>query len=133
MTTQYIDAVKYERMTAVKAKIDTGSGTAGIKVYTTPRPATGAAPTGATLLVTINLNNPCGTVTDGDLALDTEAQSTIAADGAPSWARVTDRDGNAVGDMTVGLPGSGADLEIGASYLYAGGKLTPTSAYLRDG
>jgi hypothetical protein len=133
MTVQYIDSVKYSRMEAVRAKIDTGSGTACIKVYTTPRPATGGTPTGATLLATINLGNPSGTTTAGDLALSVAAETIIAASGAPNWARVLDRDGAVVGDMSVGLPGSGADLEVGSSYLYAGGKLLPTSAYLRDG
>jgi len=96
MTVQYIDSVKYSRMEAVRAKIDTGSGTACIKVYTTPRPATGGTPTGATLLATINLGNPSGTTTAGDLALSVAAETIIAASGAPNWARVLDRDGAVV-------------------------------------
>jgi hypothetical protein len=133
MTVAYATALKATRMTAVKNAIETGSGTATIKIYTSPRPATGGTPTGATLLATHNINNPCGTVSGGDLALDLAAESTVAADGAPNWARVADRDGGFVCDMSVGLPSSGADLEIAAAQLYTGGKLTPTSAYLRDG
>lgn len=134
MTIKYGATLKGARMSQVKAAIETGSGTAAILVYTSPRPATGGTPTGATLLATHPIANPCGTIDgNGDLVLDLAAESTITADGAHNWARVVDRDGAFVGDMTTGTPGSGADLEIGASYLYAGGKLTPTAAYLRDG
>jgi hypothetical protein len=133
MTIAYAIALKQARMGEVKAAIETGAGTAAIKIYTNPRPATGATPTGATLLATHNINNPCGTVdSNGDLVLDLAADSTIAADGTPTWARVLDRDGAFVADMSCGIPGSGADVEIGASQLYTGGKLTPTSAKLRD-
>lgn len=133
MTALYATTIKAARMTAVKTAIETGSGTATLNVYTTPKPAAGDPPTGATLLATHDINNPCGTVTGGDLALDLATESTILADGIPLWARVLDRDGAFVCDLTVGAPASGADIEIGASQLYAGGKLTPTSAYLRDG
>jgi hypothetical protein len=132
MTVAYATAVKANRMTQVKNAIETGSGTACIKVYTSPRPATGGTPTGATLLATHNINNPCGTVTGADLELSLAAESTIAATGEHAWARVLDRDGAFVADMSTGLPASNADMEIGAATLYAGGKLTPTSAYLRD-
>jgi hypothetical protein len=132
MTIAYAAALKNARMTQTKNAIETGSGTACIKIYTSPRPATGGTPTGATLLATHNINNPCGTVANGELALDLAADSTVAADGVHAWARVLDRDGSFVCDMSTGLPGSGADIEIGASQLYTGGKLTPTSAYLRD-
>lgn len=132
MTIAYATALKNARMEEVKAAIDTGTGTATIKIYTSPRPATGGTPTGATLLATHNINTPCGTVSNGELALDLAADSTIAADGIHYWARVLDRDGAFVCDMSTGLPASGADIEIGASQLYTGGKLTPTSAYLRD-
>jgi hypothetical protein len=133
MTIAFSNAVKFNRMSAVADAIDTGTGTSCIKIYTAPRPATGGTPTGATLLATINLNAPCGTVVNGDLELDTATETTIAADGTHAWARILDRDGGFVADLSTGLPSSGADIEIGASQLYTGGKLTPTSTYLRDG
>lgn len=132
MTIAWATAVKTARMEASKTKIDTGTGTACFKVYTSPRPATGGTPTGATLLATHNINAPCGTVTDGVLALDLATESTVVADGVPNWARLLDRDGAFVADLSVGLPSSGADIEIGASQLYTGGKLLPVSASLRD-
>jgi hypothetical protein len=132
MTIAYATALKQSRMTQVKSAIETGTGTACLKIYTSPRPATGATATG-TLLDTHNINNPCGTVdSNGDLVLDLATESTIVADGAPFWARCLDRDGGFVADMSVGIPASNADVEIGASMLYTGGKLTPTSAKLRD-
>lgn len=134
MTIRYVDDVKADRMQAVADALDDGTGTAVIQIYTAPRPAApGDAPTGATLLVEHDLNTPCGTVTDGDLELDLAADSTVVADGVPNWARFVSRNGDVVCDGTVGQPGSGADVEIGASQLYSGGKLAPTSAYLRDG
>ena len=132
MTIAYATTLKQARMGQTKAAIETGSGTAAIKIYTSPRPATGATATG-TLLATHDINNPCGTVdSNGDLVLDLAAESTIVADGTPFWARVLDRDGAFVADMSVGIPASGADIEIGASVLYTGGKLSPISAKLRD-
>lgn len=133
MTALYATTIKAARMTAVKDAIETGTGTAAIEIYTAPKPAAGETPTGATLLASHDINDPCGTVSGGDLELDLAADSTIVADGIPVWARVLDRDGDFVCDLTVGLADSGADIEIGASQLYSGGKLTPTSAYLRDG
>lgn len=132
MTIQYADAVMADRMTAVKNRIDAGTGTACIKLYTSPRPATGAAPTGATLLATINLDSPCGAVVNGDLELAVVTPVSIAASGAHAWGRILDRDGNFVGDGSTGLPDSAADIRVAASMLYVGGNLNIASAYLRD-
>lgn len=132
MSTQYVTSVKSERMQVVADRIDAGTGTATVKIYTTPRPATGATPTGATLLATLDLPVPCGTVVDGVLELDLPASANVVATGDHNWARVSDRDGGAVCDMGTGLAASGADMEIPIATLYSGAVLKPTAGYLRD-
>jgi hypothetical protein len=132
MSTQYVTSVKTARMEAVRSKINTGTGTSCVKIYTSPRPATGGTPTGATILASLDLPADCGSVADGVLTLTLPASSTVLATGDHNWARVFDRDGGIVADMGTGLTGGGADMEIPVATLYSGATLKPTAGYLRD-
>ena len=131
MSVDYTPDAKGARMGAVKAMTETGSGTAQVRIYTAPRPATGAAPSGATQLIAISLPAVCGAVVDDELVLDVPEESTVIADGTPSWARLVARDGTVVCDMPAGLPGSGMDVEIAVPTLYTGSVLKNTSAVIR--
>jgi hypothetical protein len=124
--------LKASRIALTKTAIETGTGTAKLKIYTAPRPATGGTPTGATLLVSIDIANPCGTLDDNELLLDIPEQNSITGSGVHAWARVEARDGSVVCDMPTGQVGSGADVEISASQLYSGGILINTTALIRE-
>jgi hypothetical protein len=132
MTISYVDSLRQSRIGLTKTAIETGAGTAKLKIYTAPRPATGGTPTGATLLVSIDIANPCGTINGSDLLLDIPEQNSVIASGVHAWARVEARDGSVVCDMPTGVTGSGADVEISASQLYSGGILINTAATIRE-
>jgi hypothetical protein len=109
--------------------IDAGAGAATLKLYTGPRPATGAAISGETLLGTMTFTDPAGTVTTGVLTFDTIAGETNAPDnGVVAWARINDSNGAFVVDLDVGITGSGADIEINNINIVAGGTIDDIGA-----
>lgn len=139
MTLALSSAVKQARSTSVKVIIDAGGAGAGsgkIKLYTTPRPASGAAPTG-TLLAAIVLSHPCGTVDASGLHLTSPAPAQAGAAGIIRWARVTDADDVFVMDGDVRLSTDGdvaiADFIIDVAQVYPGSFVNLVSALLAEG
>lgn len=136
MTLALDSTVKQSRSAAVRNAIDAGAGPGVIKFYSAPRPVTGAAPTG-TLLGTITLTDPCGTVDNVGLHLVAEAVTQAIAGGVITWARVTDSDGTFVFDGDVrdaSAPDIAiADFLIDSQVVYAGGFLVLASAVLAEG
>ncbi|MGY3855816.1 hypothetical protein ACW5W8_23975, partial [Aeromonas aquatilis] len=102
--------------------IDTGSGaSAKLTIYTGTKPAPGAATTDQLALVVLTFSHPCAkTISGGVLTLKPLAEQMATASGAPTWGRIVDRDGAFVADLDVGVPGSGADLELPAAEFFAG-------------
>lgn len=129
---ELMPAVKDARSEALRAAIDQGTGTAGILLYSGARPSVTGDPATGVVLVVVDLPAPCGSVVDGALTLNAPAWVNVLATGTCSWARIVDRNGNPVADMDVGLTGSGADIELNALDVYAGGLLGVTSAVLRE-
>lgn len=115
MAVSYNTTIRSSRMTAVLTAIDAGSGAGLVKVYSGSVPASvGASLGAATLLATLTCSDPAGAVTNGVLTFDSITQDSSGdASGAPTFARVTDSDGNAVLQCTAGV-GSG-DLNFGAA------------------
>ncbi len=116
--------------------LNTGSGTAAIKVYNGTRPDTAAdAPTGD-MLVSIPLNNTTGSVAGGSLTLSPSGAGMIAVTGTvaggteATWVRVVNRNGDTAFDMDAGLAGSGKECILSDVDLYAGGLLSVLSAVL---
>ena len=101
MTLALSAAVKLARSTAVRVTID-GAATAGkLNMYSAPRPASGAAPTGSTLLASLTFDDPCGTVDNAGLHLVATVVGQGVAAGVVNWARITDGDGVWVMDADV--------------------------------
>lgn len=125
-------AVMDARSAAMRDRIDAGTGTSAILIYSGLRPETTGNPTTGTMLVQVDLPYPCGAVAGGELQLDTPAWVNVLATGDCAWARVVDRDGTAILDMDVGLTGSGADMEVNTLTVYAGGLLGIVAAVLRE-
>lgn len=97
-------------------------------VYTSPRPVsddTGA--TTQTLLVTFEAPDPAGTVTNGVFTGAAIAQAMIVATGTPVWARLYDSADVPIGNVDVGLTGSGAFLQLDSLSLVEGGYCSVTS------
>ena len=111
-------SAKTARLTALRDRIDQGTGTAQLILYDGVRPAAGGP--GTTVLATAALPVPCGTVSGNVLTLALPDSINAAADGTVTWFRITDRDGNWVIDGDVSADPA-ADLTLTPVSVYTGG------------
>lgn len=120
------DTLRTARMQLIADALSGGT----LTLYTTPKPAIGAAITTQTALVNIDL--PLGlTAVDAALALSLSV-STISAEGEASWGRFSDSADDFVADGTCGLNGSDNPIQLRTTFLSAGGNLTPIIAVLSE-
>lgn len=122
------------RLTLIKDAIDAGSGAGKLLLYTATRPATGAAITTQTLLASITLNDPCGTVSSGVLTLDVDpipTDSSADATGTAAWARLVTSADAFVADLSVGT--SAADVIMNTVSVVIATPVTITSATITEG
>lgn len=111
--------------------LNTGSGTAAIRVYGgTRRTSVNDAP-GTPMLVEIPLENTTGSVSAGALSLNPADTGLIANTGVGTWATVVNRNGDTAFDMDAGAVGSGAECELSEVNLFAGGLVALVSAVLQ--
>lgn len=119
MAVTYTTAVKTARMTAVNTAI----GTAGVLEIGTSAMAS--------ILATIHLANPAGTVSNGVLTL-TMPRSDASADntGVPAVARIRTASGGTdiITGLTVTLIGGGGDVQLDSLSITAGQNVTVDSA-----
>ncbi|MFM5537011.1 hypothetical protein ACET8U_06785 [Aeromonas veronii] len=130
----FADGVRTSRAQLLASAIDTGSGpSATLTIYTGPRAPVGGQLTGQAALVALKFSHPCAkTVSGGVLTLKPLAEQMATASGAPAWGRILDRDGAFVADLDVGVPGSGADLEIPAAEFFAGALIRINTATITE-
>lgn len=99
-----------------------GDDPAMAHVYSGEQPAFGGNPTGtSTLLVSIPLSEPLGTVADGVLHVAQSAEGLIMHTGAPAWCRVVNGSGQLAWDCTASGPLGSGELKLDLDILYAGG------------
>ena len=121
-------AVKNARAQVIVNALDGGTGPGQWAFYSAPQPAAGSAITTQTLLATVLLTDPCGTVTDGALTLTSAGDVLAVADGVIAWARFTDSADTFVMDADVSdLAGMGA-IKIDNPRVYTGGTIRILSA-----
>lgn len=136
MTIGLASALRDSRLTLIKDAIDAGSGPGKCLFYTTDRPATGAAITTQTLLSSITLNDPCGTVSAGVLTFDVDPVPTdSSADdtGDAVWARIVTSADAFVADLSVGTTSSGADIIMNTVSIVSGLTVSIVSASITEG
>ena len=109
---------------------DGTAGPAEVRIYGGTRRASVNDAPGSPQLVSVTLQNPCGSVTAGVLLLLPSEPGLIAGSGVATWASVVNGDGVAAFDMDVGAIGSGAECIVTALDLYAGGLMSLVSAAL---
>jgi len=111
------EAAKNAKLNCVVAGIDAGSSNGYISICTASY---------GTVLATINLNDPCGTVAGGILTFSGFPKTTTASGtGTAAIARIrTSANADAVVDLTVGLPGSGANIILATTAISSGGTVT---------
>lgn len=122
MSVIYSTAAKNARLEGVVSVIDGGSGPGILQIGTASM---------ATVLATIVLADPCGTVSGGVLTFSGFPRSDTAADadGTAAAARIRDSNGNdVITGLTVGLPGSGCDIIFESVSFNVGEIITMNSA-----
>lgn len=119
MAVTYPNNVKAARMTAVRDLMDAGSGGGKLEI--------GTAGMG-TVLATIVLSDPAGTISAGVLTLSGFPKSDTAdATGTAAAARIRDSDNNdVITGLTVGT--SGADIVLDSVNITTGQTVTINSA-----
>lgn len=123
MAVIYSTAAKNARLNAVAATIDAGSGPGVLQIGTTAM---------GTVLASITLADPCAaSASGGVLTFSGFPRSDTSADanGTAAAARIRDSNGNdVITGLTVGLPGSGADIIFESVSFNVGEIITLNSA-----
>lgn len=119
MSVAYNTTVKNARLQVVADAIDQGSGAGVLQIGTTGM---------ASVLASITLADPCGSVTGGVLTFDMPQSDTSADNtGTAAAARIRDSDGtDIVTGLTVGT--SGSDINLDSTSITAGQTVTINSA-----
>ena len=109
------------RLAATLAFLNAGAGSAALRIYAGTRPATPDTAAGGTLLATIDLANPVGSINSGVLGLVAAGDGLIVATGVAAWARLFSADGGVALDLDCGDAASSADIMLASTQLYEGG------------
>lgn len=122
MAVIYSTAAKNARLAGVVSTIDAGTGAGVLQIGTAAM---------AVVLADIVLADPAGTVAAGVLTFSgfPRSDTTANATGVAAAARIRDSDGNdVITGLTVGLPGSGADILLETTNIDAGEIVTLNTA-----
>jgi len=124
MAVNYSTAVKNSRLTVVRDAIDGGPAAGTLEICTAAY---------ASVLATVTLNDPCGTVSSGVLTFSgTPIAATAANTGTAAIARIKDSTGTVVCDgLTVGT--SGTDITVNTTSVTSGASVSVTSATITHG
>lgn len=124
MPVVYSTTVKNSRLTVVRDAIDAGSAAGVLEIGTSGM---------GTVLATIPLADPCGSVSAGVLTLSTPVSDTNAdATGTAAEARIKDSDGTTIiSGLTVGT--TGANINLSSVGITAGDTVSITSAAITHG
>jgi hypothetical protein len=123
-------AVRRARLAALASAIDAEGGGA-LHMYGSARPPMGGASAEPPLLIAA-LGLPAFEVHATDASMSFELEVNVAVSGQPVWARFVNGAGVAVMDLSVGLPGSGAQVIVSngqpvpSAMMYPGGLVTVT-------
>lgn len=127
------DAALAAQQNALRDAIDAGAGPGKLRIYDGTKPATAdTAISTQNLLATVVLPKPSAPdATDGVLTIDPISPIVVTDTGTASWARLSDADGNVIGDFDVAAAGSPAILLDNAA-LVVGGGLTINSFVITE-
>lgn len=121
--------------TAIKDRIDGGSGPGVIKCYAGSMPdSPDDAITSQTLLGTLTLSDPCGSVSGKTLTFSAITQDSAAdASGSIVFCRVEDSAGNAVIDGDASVTAGSGMFKFNTTTVVAGGPIAMTSGTITVG
>jgi len=134
MSLTYTSDVKNARAQALVNQIDAGSSQASIILYTGSAPIDVGVITTELPLVTLTLPKPCyASIVNGVISLNVIPEQMVQATGAAGFARLLNGDGDAIADMTVGVNGSGEDIELPTVDLIQGSYIRITAGQITEG
>ncbi|MHC6050624.1 hypothetical protein ACYT85_02820 [Ralstonia solanacearum] len=123
--------VRNSRLAVIGQALDAGAAGGLLRLYAAPRPDVGQPLTDQVVLVDIRLPKPCVLSLDGGrLVFAPIGQALCRRSGIAAWARLCDSEGAWVADLDVGLPGSGAEVELSRLQLFVGGAVNVELAEL---
>ena len=133
MSLTYTVAVKNARAQALTNLIDASAAAGSITIYTGAAPAAAGAITTQLPLIVIPLQKPCfASIASGVITLDAITEQMVQTTGAAGWARIANGDGVAIADMSVGVNGSGADIELPTVNLIQGAYIRITAGQITE-
>lgn len=120
MAIRVATATRSNRMDALEAYIDAGSGSATLEIRTGTQPANANTAATGTLLATLALNDPAGTQSGGVITIDVTPAitATAVATGTAGWARLINAAAATVLDGSVGT--TGTDFIIDSTSITSG-------------
>ena len=133
MISLVLPALSAAQLAATIARADAGGGNAKLQYYGTDTPVSGG-PHLDTLLATVTLAKPCGTVTAGVLRWNYDAPGMVLATGKPRWCVLVAADGTQlhIGDVTdmdhdgaYRVQGAVTEPSENTPTLIAGGTISP--------
>ena len=134
MSLTYTVAVQNARAQALTNLIDASATAGSITIYTGTPPAAVGTITDQVALITIPLQKPCySSITSGVITLAAITEQMLLQTGQAGWARLKNGDGLAIADMTVGINGSGADIELPTVDLIQGAYIRITAGQITEG
>lgn len=114
--------IRNSRLAVIGNALDSAVSGGLLRIYSAQRPAIGEVLTEQILLVEIRLPKPSVWKLDaGLLTFAPIGEALCRRSGIAAWARLADGDERWVMDLDVGLPGSGAEVELSRLELFAGG------------
>lgn len=133
MSLSYTVAVKNARAQALTNLIDASAAAGSITIYSGAAPTGVGAITDQVVLITIPLQKPCfSSITSGVITLAAITEQMVMTTGQAGWARIANGDGVAIADMSVGVNGSGADIELPTVDLIQGAYIRITAGQITE-
>lgn len=105
-----------------------GTTNATVELMTGTQPELGGAPT--TVLATVLLAEPVGTISGGVLTLTPTPEVMVSNTGTATWARVKNGNGTLAWDCAVSDEEGTAPLKLDTTLLYVGGMVRIASGAL---
>ncbi len=133
MSLSYTVAVRNARAQALTNLIDASATAGSITIYTGTAPDGVGAITNQIALIVIPLSKPCvASITNGVINLAAITEQMVTVTGKAGWARIKNGDGVAIADLTIGLNGSGADIELPTLDLIQGAYIRITAGQITE-
>ena len=136
----YPNDVALDRLKAFSRAIDSHASLAGkLRIYTGTMPLNGGEITTQVLLANLEFPKPClGDFSGRQIELLKPLNVLAVANGLAAWGRITSGGGDFVLDLSVGLVGSGAPLQLVTNTdppsldVYSGGVVSVLSIILSE-